>query len=342
MHVLVTGNLGYLGPPIVQALLAAGHEVQGLDSGLFEATALEPGPAIYTCRRDIRDVEPDDLQGVEAVVHLAGLSNDPLGMLDPALTAEINLVATVRLAHLARRVGVRRFLFASSCSVYGATEQPWVDEHTPPRPVTVYGEYKVAAEQRLAALATPTFCVTSVRNATAFGYSPNLRTDLVVNDLVAGALLHGEIRLNSDGSAWRPLVHVQDIAQAVVLTLAAPVETANRAVFNVGSEAQNYTVISIARAVAAHVPGSRVTIAPGASADRRSYRVRFERIRHILPAFHCEYDLHAGIDELLANYQRVGLRSRDGGVRLAHLQRLRTGGQIDNRLRFCTPAEASV
>ncbi|HLI27354.1 MAG TPA: SDR family oxidoreductase [Chloroflexota bacterium] len=340
MRVLVTGNLGYLGPPVVQALLEAGHEVQGLDSGLFAAAALEPGPAVHTRRRDVRDVELEELHGVEAVVHLAGLSNDPLGMLDPALTAEINLVATVRLAYLARRAGVRRFLFASSCSVYGAAQAPWVDEQTPPRPVTVYGEYKVAAEQRLVALASPTFCVTALRNATAFGYSPNLRTDLVVNDLTAGAFLEGAIRLNSDGSAWRPLVHVQDIARAVVLTLAAPVETVNRQVYNVGADEQNYTVMTIARAVAAHVPGSRVVVAPGASADRRSYRVRFGRIRTVLPAFRCAYDLHAGIEDLLAHYRRVGLRSREDGVRLLHLQRLRGAGQIDPRLRFCTLLEA--
>ncbi|MGH2354706.1 MAG: NAD-dependent epimerase/dehydratase family protein, partial [Chloroflexota bacterium] len=242
MRVVVTGHLGYIGPVLVSALQDAGHDVAGLDSGLFASCALEPDPPVPTIDRDLRDVSVADLRGFDAVIHLAALSNDPLGFLDPALTREINVDATIRLATLAREAGVQRFLFSSSCSVYGATADTWVDETTPAQPVTPYGVAKAEAEQGLAQLAGPSFCVASLRNATAFGYSPRLRTDLVVNDLVAGAYLHGEISLRSDGSAWRPLVHVQDIARAFTVALSAPAEAINGAVVNVGADRQNYTV----------------------------------------------------------------------------------------------------
>ena len=333
MRVLVTGHLGYIGPVVVSALSEAGHEVVGLDSGLFRECALESSAEVPTIARDLRDVTPDDVSGFEAIVHLAGLSNDPLGFLDPALTHEVNGAATVRLARIAREAGVRRFLNSSSCSVYGAPEEPWVDETSALRPVTPYGESKATAEQGLGQLASPSFCVVSFRNATAFGYSPRLRTDLVVNDLASGAYLRGEIRLNSDGSAWRPLVHVRDIARAFVLGLTAPSTSINGAILNVGADAQNYTVIEIARAVSEIVPGARLTIAEGAGKDRRSYRTRFERVRNVLPDFSCAYDLRTGIEDLLANFRRLDLRSTDGLVRLAHLQRLIAGAEVDASLR---------
>ena len=342
MRVLVTGHRGYIGPVVVSHLLAAGHEVVGLDSGLFDERHLEPATPIPSLVRDLRDVQPQDLAGIDAVVHLAGLSNDPLGSLDPGLTFDINADATVRLAEVARGAGVRRFAFSSSCSVYGAAAEPWVDETTTPRPVTAYGASKARAEQGLAALSSPDFCVTSLRNATAFGYSPGLRTDLVVNDLVAGAYLRGEIRLNSDGSAWRPLVHVRDIAQAFERVLVAPVQAVNGLVVNVGADAQNYTVMEIAKTVASIVPGSRLTVAEGAGPDRRSYRVRFDRIRRVLPEFRCQYDLRAGIVDLLENYRRVELRSTEDCVRLATLEQLRDAGQIDATLRPRSNAPASA
>ncbi len=342
MRVLVTGNLGYIGPVMVSALLEAGHEVRGLDSGLFVDGRLEDGPAVPTLERDLRDVQPDDLAGIDAIVHLANLSNDPLGHLDPELTYAVNVAATVRLARLAREAGVRRFLNSSSCSAYGAAVQDWVDEGSEPHPVTPYGISKIQAEGELAALATDDFCVVSFRNATAFGYSPNLRTDLVVNDLVTGALLSGRIQLNSDGSAWRPLVHIRDIAQAFTLALGAPAARINGAIINVGADEQNYKIIDVARAIAELTPGATLSIAEGAGADKRSYRVRFDKIRALLPGFTCAFDLRRGVDDLAANLQRVHFSSAEGCVRLAHLQRLREAGAVDASLRFVARAEQAT
>lgn len=335
MLVLVTGHRGYIGPVVLEALLAAGHEVVGLDSGLFEGCELEAATSVPTIWRDLRDVSLDDVRGVDAIVHLANLSNDPLGTLDPKLTLAVNVDATVRLAELARRAGVRRFVNASSCSVYGAATEEWVDEATHPRPITAYGESKVLAERALNQLAGSDFCVTSLRNATAFGYSSHLRTDLVVNDLVAGAYLHGEVKLNSDGTAWRPLVHIRDIALAITLTLAAPPDTISGQVFNVGADEQNYRVIEIARTITECVPGARLAVPGGAGADRRSYRVRFGRIRDLLPDFRCQYDLLAGVRELDAAFRRLAFTPQlaDQGVRLAHLQRLRQTGAVASDLR---------
>ncbi len=336
MRVLVTGHLGYIGPVVVSELRQAGHDVVGLDTGLFAECAVENGVEVPTIARDLRDITPDDVAGFEAIIHLAGLSNDPLGFLDPALTHEINGTATVRLGRIAREAGVRRFLNSSSCSVYGAPEEAWVDETSALRPVTPYGESKAIAEQGLCSLASPSFCVVSFRNATAFGYSPRLRTDLVVNDLATGAYLRNEIRLNSDGSAWRPLVHVRDIAQAFLLGLTAPSASINGAIINVGAE--NYTVIEIARTVSEMVPGASVTVAEGAGKDRRSYRVRFERLRQFLPDFSRAYDLRTGIQDLLDNFRRLDLRSTEGLVRLAHLQRLMANSEVDASLRRVAPS----
>jgi nucleoside-diphosphate-sugar epimerase len=333
MWVLVTGHLGYVGAVVVSALKEAGHRVVGLDSGLFRECALEGSVEVLTITRDLRDVTPDDLAGFDAVIHLAGLSNDPLGFLDPALTHEVNAAATVRLGRIAREAGVRRFLNASSCSVYGAPEEAWVDETSALRPVTPYGESKALAEQGLGRLVSASFCVVSFRSATAFGYSPRLRTDLVVNDLVSSAYLRREIRLNSDGSAWRPLIHVRDMAQAFLLGLTAPSACINGAILNVGANSQNYTVIEIARTVLELVPGARLTVADGAGRDRRSYRTRFERVRQVLPDFSCAYDLRTGIQDLLDNFKRVKLRSTERLVRLAHLQRLIAAYEVDASLR---------
>jgi nucleoside-diphosphate-sugar epimerase len=217
-----------------------------------------------------------------------------------------------------------------------------VDETTPPRPVTEYGESKVAAEQGLAELASDTFCIASLRNATAFGYSPHLRLDLVVNDLVAGAVLRGEVRLSSDGMAWRPIVHVRDIARAFALSLDVPAARMNGRIFNVGGTAQNYRVIDIARAVARHIPAAHLILPPDADADRRSYRVRFELVRRLLPGFRCTFDLESGIAELEHEYRRARLRNSAQFTRLAHLRGLLAERRIDDSLRFRPPAELEV
>jgi len=337
MRVLVTGHLGYLGPAVVGTLTAAGHQATGLDSGLFASCSLEPEPAIGWIRKDIRDVTVEDLRGYDAVIHLAALSNDPLGFLNPDLTHAVNAAATVRLGRLARDAGVPRFLNSSSCSAYGAPDEPWVDESSSPAPVTPYGVSKVAAEGGLSALATDTFCVASLRNATAFGYTSRLRTDLVVNDFVSSAYLTGVIKLNSDGSAWRPLAHAYDIANAFALALVAPSEAINGTIFNVGAEQQNYRVREIAEAVARAVPGATVSMPDRAPADRRSYRVRFGRVHALLPAFHCRLPLDEGIRDLLGNLQRVGFSSTAGLSRIEHLQGLLRDGQVDDTLRFVAP-----
>jgi len=340
VHVLLTGNRGYVGPVVTEALMAAGHSVVGLDSGLFEDCNLEPCADAPTIRRDLRDVSIDDVRGFDAIVHLANLSNDPLGKLDPTLTQAINVEATVRLAQLARAAGVRRFLNSSSCSVYGAATEAWVDEDTIPRPVTAYGETKLLAENALARLGDAGFCVFSLRNATAFGYSPRLRLDLVVNDLVASARLNREVRLTSDGSAWRPLVHIRDIAQAFVRALEVPADRINRRVANVGTDDQNLRIIDLAELVVQETDRARLMRSPGAEADRRSYRVRFGRIRELLPGFDCQMSIRAGVRELVAAYERIRLSSWQPCVRLDHLAELMASGHVDERLRVVEPAAA--
>lgn len=343
MRVLLTGNQGYIGPVVARRLVEAGHDVTGLDAGLFVADALEASMVLPTIRRDIRDIRPADLEGFDAVVHLANISNDPLGFLDPSLTFAVNVEATVGLAKAAAHAGVARFINSSSCSAYGSAVEDWVDEETTPRPVTPYGESKVLAEEGLSQLADEKFCVVSFRNATAFGYSPNLRTDLVVNDLTAGAYLRGEIKLNSDGTAWRPLVHVHDIAEAFALALEAPADLVNGEVVNIGAEDQNYRILEIVTEVAQSVPNASLTFADGAGADKRSYRVRFDKVKRLLPDFQCAYDVRRGIDDLVANFDRLGLRSLDWqGVRLARLEQLIAAGQLDATLRFTDATSAPV
>ena len=338
MRVLVTGHEGYIGAIIVAVLQEAGHEVIGLDAGFFTADELEPSPPIPTIRRDIRDVTERDIEGIDGVVHLANISNDPLGFIDPEVTFAVNVDATVRMAELARAAGVSRFINSSSCSAYGAAVEDWVDERTVPRPVTPYGESKVIAEDKLASLADEEFCVVSLRNSTAFGYTANLRTDLVVNDLTAGAYLRGEIRLNSDGSAWRPLVHVRDIARAFVLALDAPVDRVNGEIINIGAEAQNYRVLQIANEVADSVPGATLSFAEGAGPDKRSYRVRFDKAHRLLPEFKCDWNLQRGIVDLVESFDRVGLRGLVWqGVRLTRLEQLMADGELDGTLRFQAP-----
>jgi nucleoside-diphosphate-sugar epimerase len=343
MRVLVTGHEGYLGSVLVPMLQEAGHDVVGLDLGLFADGTLGPPPEpVKALGVDLRDVAPEHCAGVDAVVHLAALCNDPLGDLDPELTLDINYRATVRLAGAAKAAGAGRFLFSSSCSLYGASgDGGLLTEEAEFAPVTPYGESKVRSEAGLRALADDRFCPVFLRNATAYGFSPRLRGDLVVNDLVGHALLTGEVRLRSDGSAWRPLVHVADIGAVFVALLEAPADRVRGRAFNVGRTAESYRIRDVAGQVAAAVPGSTVTVAPGSGADTRNYRVSCDRLATELPELRLRWDLRSGIEQLLDAYRRYGLVLSDlmgpRHQRLAKIRELRQAGRIDPRLRWTSP-----
>ncbi|GIH22365.1 NAD-dependent dehydratase [Acrocarpospora phusangensis] len=338
MRVLLTGHQGYLGTVMAPVLTAAGYDVVGLDSGLFADCVLGPAPADPPGPPvDLRDVGADVFTGVDAVIHLAALSNDPMGSLAPELTYDINHHASVRLARLAKDAGVKRFLYASTCSVYGASGgDGLVGEDAPLRPVTPYAESKVRVEDDLVALADSGFTPVFLRNATAFGFSPRLRADIVLNNLVGHAVLSGEVRVLSDGTPWRPLVHAQDIAEAFAAVLAAPIEAVHLKAFNVGTEQNNLTVAQIAEEVVAAVPGSKLVITGEAGADPRSYRVDFARIRAALPDYQARWTVKAGAHELVDAYEKFGLTAHDFARRFTRLARLadRQGaGTVDGTLR---------
>ncbi|WP_327146606.1 NAD-dependent epimerase/dehydratase family protein [Nocardia sp. NBC_01327] len=336
MRVLVTGHQGYLGTVMVPELQRAGHEVTGLDIGYFADCVLgETPPAPPTLTVDLREVTADQLAGFDAVVHLAALSNDPLGALAPQITYDINHHASVRLARLAKDAGVQRFLYASTCSVYGAAGADLVTEDAPLRPLTPYAESKVRVEDDVAALADSGFAPVFLRNATAFGFSPRLRADIVLNNLVGYAVLTGEVKVLSDGTPWRPLVHAQDIARAFATCLEAPAEAIYCRAYNVGTETNNLTVAEIAQSVVEAVPGSTLAITGENGADPRSYRVDFSYARKEL-GFDAIWSIPDGAAELYREYVARGLTSDaffQRYTRLAHLTSLKDAGVLDDELR---------
>jgi nucleoside-diphosphate-sugar epimerase len=325
VRVLVTGHRGYIGTILVPMLADRGHDVVGLDTDLYRFSSFgEPPPEIPNLGMDIRDVALSDLQGFDAVLHLAGLSNDPLGDLDPALTYEINFHASVRLAKLAREAGVGRFVFSSSCSNYGAGGDDFLDESSLLNPVTPYGKSKVMVEWEVSALADEGFSPVFLRSATAFGVSPRLRFDLVLNNLVAWAFTTGVVRLKSDGMAWRPVVHIDDISRAFAAVLEAPRDLVHNRGFNVGRTTENYRVRDLAEIVRETVPGSSVELAPGAGADLRCYRVSCDRLPRTIPGFQPSWTARQGAQELYRAYADTGLVLEDfEGARYRRLQQLR-------------------
>lgn len=326
MRVLVTGHEGYIGSVLAPYLADAGHDVVGLDSGLYRGCDFysEPRP-MPTLAVDVRDVTVDDFAGFDAVVHYAALSNDPIGDLDPRLTEDVNYNGTVRLARAARDAGVRRFVFASSCAMYGASgADEALDESAPLRPLTAYAESKVRSEVGLFDLAGPDFAPVSMRNATVFGASPRLRLDIVLNNLAASAHTTGRITLLSDGMAWRPLVHVRDVAKAVHALLEAPEDAIRGEAFNVGTDEQNYLVRDLAQVIA-DVTGCKIEIAEGSSADSRSYRVDFSRLAQTFPRLDFDWNAERGAGELVHAYREAGMTRDDfEGDRYVRLRRLRT------------------
>jgi nucleoside-diphosphate-sugar epimerase len=340
MRVLITGHDGYIGAVMVPMLKDAGHQVVGLDNYLFEGCVFDSGAlAVPSLRRDVRDVQMADLGGFDAVIHLAALSNDPLGDLNPECTYAINHQASVRLARLAKDVGVPRFLFSSSCSLYGvAGGNDMLKEDAAFNPVTPYGASKIRVEEDISKFADENFSPTFLRNATAYGVSPKLRGDLVVNNLVAFAYTTGEALISSDGTPWRPLVHVEDICRAFLAVLHAPRELVHNEAFNVGRTEENYQIHDVADMVKDIVPDSKIKYAEGGGPDPRCYRVDCGKLTRTLPEFQPQWSMRRGIEQLYNSYKRHGLTLDEfigtKFMRIKHIKKLLDEGRLDTALRW--------
>ncbi len=329
-------------------LLSAGHEVVGLDSNLFgRCTFCDGISAIPSLQKDVRDVALSDLEGCDAILHLAGLSNDPLGDLNPELTYKINYGASVRLATLAKEAGIQRFVFSSSCSNYGAGGTEMLTEESASNPVTPYGLSKVLVERDVSKLADDSFSPTFLRNATAFGVSPRLRFDLVLNNLVAWAYATGRVHIKSDGSAWRPIVHIEDISRAFLAVLEAPLDVVHNQAFNVGRTEDNYQIRDLAEIVEATVPNTKIEYAAGGTADQRCYRVDCSKIQRMIPAFQPRWDARKGAVELYDAFRKTNLKVDDFEgeryKRIAHIRKLLANQELDSELRWIEqPAPAAL
>lgn len=342
MRILLTGSDGYLGSVTAPVLVASGHEVTGLDTGFYREGTLFPvdGTLPRCLTKDIRKLTPQDLSGFDAVVHMAELSNDPLGQLAPVITREINHAGSVRLAELARNAGVSRFVYMSSCAVYGVSDSDLIDEESPVNPQTTYAVCKTLVERDVRTLASDRFSPTFLRNATAYGASPRMRFDIVLNNLAGLAWTTREITMISDGTPWRPLVHALDIAQAILAVLEAPRDAIHNQVFNVGDTRHNYQVRDIAQIVADTFPGCKLSFGPP-NPDNRSYRVSFDKIRRHLPGFQCAWDAARGARQLHDVFQRNDMTpdvfQHRAFTRLKQLEHLIRTRQIDDHLFWTQP-----
>ena len=339
MRLLVTGHKGYIGTILVPMLTSQDHEVVGLDTDLYlRCTFGNHLLEVNSNYKDLRDIEAKDVEGFDAIIHLAALSNDPLGNLNPDLTYEINHQASVKLAKLAKEAGVKRYLFSSSCSTYGAAGEEMLTEDAEFNPVTPYGHSKVLVEKEVSELADDNFSPTFLRNATAYGVSPRLRFDIVLNNLVAWAYSTGRVLIKSDGTPWRPIIHIEDISRAFIAVLNAPREVIHNQAFNVGRNDQNYRIRELAEIVKNTVPGCEIEYAEDAGPDKRTYRVDFSKIAKMLPEFIPQWDARKGAQELYEAYQKADLKLDEFEgpkyKRIDHIKQLLNNGQLDETLRW--------